>query len=215
MSSDIPNKRNNRKRKKSFLKNARKYAKKGHFGRGSQLDSDTYQYFVRIMEAYKEGFDNEEDKIIFVNNVFEQTETQEVNCSCNQVGCRIIEMLIPFASDDALKKFMEAFSSEIRPLCTDRFASHVLEALVMQSCSRSLDRKSRSEEMLQYFHQFTLKISKFLLNNLEDYVWDTYGNHVIRTCLKNLSQLPKEEARMWHHKLSKKRIGIFQQNIPK
>lgn len=51
-----------RKRKKSFLKNARKYAKKGHYGRGSQLDADTYQYFVRIMEAYKEGFSSDEDK---------------------------------------------------------------------------------------------------------------------------------------------------------
>lgn len=56
------NKRNNRKRKKSFLKNARKYAKKGHFGRGSHIESDLYQYFVRIMETYREGFDNEEDK---------------------------------------------------------------------------------------------------------------------------------------------------------
>lgn len=51
-----------RKRKKSFLKNARKYAKKGHYGRGSQLDGDTYQYFVRIMEAYREGFSSDEDK---------------------------------------------------------------------------------------------------------------------------------------------------------
>lgn len=51
-----------RKRKKSFLKNARKYAKKGCFGRGSQLDPDTYQYLVRSMEAFKEGFDSEDDK---------------------------------------------------------------------------------------------------------------------------------------------------------
>lgn len=51
-----------RKRKKSFLKNARKYAKKGCFGRGSQLDADTYQYLVRVLEAFKEGFPSEETK---------------------------------------------------------------------------------------------------------------------------------------------------------
>lgn len=54
--------RNKRKRKKTFLSNARKYGKKGYYGRGSQLDADTYQYFVRILEAYKEGFPSEEDK---------------------------------------------------------------------------------------------------------------------------------------------------------
>lgn len=59
-------KKNKRKRKKSFLKNARKYAKKGCFGRGSQLDPDTYQYFVRILEAYREGFDTDDNK----GNVF-------------------------------------------------------------------------------------------------------------------------------------------------
>lgn len=54
--------KNRRKRKKSFLKNARKYGKKGCYGRGSQLDADTYQYFVRILEAFKEGFPSDEDK---------------------------------------------------------------------------------------------------------------------------------------------------------
>lgn len=62
MSENSEIKRKNRKRKKSFLKNARKYAKKGYYGRGSHMDADTYQYFVRIMEAYREGFDSEDDK---------------------------------------------------------------------------------------------------------------------------------------------------------
>lgn len=55
-----------RKRKKTFLKNARKYAKKGCYGRGSQLDADTYQYFVRIMETFREGFDSEDDKSRYI-----------------------------------------------------------------------------------------------------------------------------------------------------
>lgn len=54
--------RHKRKRKKSFLKNARKYAKKGCYGRGSELDADTYQYLVRAMETFREGFSSEEDK---------------------------------------------------------------------------------------------------------------------------------------------------------
>ncbi|CAH0550818.1 unnamed protein product [Brassicogethes aeneus] len=197
MSDEAPheaqgNKRNNRKRKKSFLKNARKYAKKGHYGRGSHIEADTYQYFVRIMETYREGFDNDEDKANFVNNVFEQTENTEVNCSCNQVGCRVVEMLIPFANDSVLERFMKAFSDDIRPICSDRFATHVLEALVTQSTQRSLktDLPDKTKEM---YKAFTIKISKFLLNNMEDFIWDTYGNHVIRTCLLNLALLPKED----------------------
>ncbi|CAH1114583.1 unnamed protein product [Psylliodes chrysocephalus] len=189
MDSNTTNKRNNRKRKKSFLKNARKYAKKGHYGRGSQLEEDTYHYFVKILETFKEGFDSEEDKIIFANNVFDQTDKQEVNCCCNQVGCRVVEMLLPFAHDDVVKRFISVFSEEIRPLSSDRFASHVLESLVIQSCKRALMEKT-NEDMKIYYKNFAIKVSKFLLNNLEDYIWDNYGNHVMRTCLTNLIQLP-------------------------
>lgn len=62
MSTDIAQIKNKRKRKKTFLQNARKYAKKGKYGRGSQLDTDTYQYFVKTMEVYKEGFPSDEER---------------------------------------------------------------------------------------------------------------------------------------------------------
>ncbi|CAG9859050.1 unnamed protein product [Phyllotreta striolata] len=183
------NNRPNRKRKKSFVKNARKYGKKGQYGRGSQLEEDTYHYFVRILESFKEGFESDEDKIIFANNVFEQTDAKEVHCSCNQVGCRVIETLLPFANDEVMKKFIAAFGDDLRQLCSDRFASHVLESLVVQSCSRALDDK-QDNDLRNYYKDFAMKVSKFLLNNLEDFIWDTYGNHIIRTCLINLLQIP-------------------------
>ncbi|RZC39239.1 hypothetical protein BDFB_004216 [Asbolus verrucosus] len=187
------NDRYKRKRKKSFLKNARKYAKKGCYGRGSQLDPDTYQYFVRIMEAYREGFDTDEDKSIFVNNVFEQTNDQEINCCCNQVGCRVVELLLPFANNGVVERFMCVFGGELRPLCSDRFASHVLETLVRQAGGYSLKLNTDSEDFQVKCKEFVIKVSKFLLNNLEDYIWDTYGSHVIRTCLEALAHITKPE----------------------
>lgn len=65
----LENKRKNKKRK-SFLQNARKYAKKGRFGRGSYMEADTYNYFVRILEVYNEGFDSDEDKSVYIILLF-------------------------------------------------------------------------------------------------------------------------------------------------
>lgn len=193
MSTDN-NIRNKRKRKKTFLQNARKYAKKGYYGRGSHMDADMYQYFVRILEVFKQGFENNDDKAVFVDNVFEQTENKEIECSCNQVGCRVIEMLLPFASDDIILKYSEKFSADIRPLSKDRFASFVLQALVKVSCGKYFDN-SVSHEQKEKFKSFAVKTSKFLLNNLEDYIWDTYGNHVIRTCLCSLLNIHLEDKK--------------------
>lgn len=119
---------------------------------------------------------------MFVNNVFEQTVDNEVDCCCNQVGCRVIETLLPFANDEVLQRFMGAFGDKLRPLCCDRFASHVLEALIKET-GKAAKAKHRD---------FLTKVSKFLLNNLEDFLWDTYSSHVIRTCLDTLALVQEE-----------------------
>lgn len=50
------------KKKKSVLANAKKYAKKEWWGRGSNIPEDTYHYFVSILEVMKNGFTSDEEK---------------------------------------------------------------------------------------------------------------------------------------------------------
>lgn len=85
---------------------------------------------------------------------------------------------------------MEVIGGDLRKLCSDRFASHVIEALVKEAAARSL--KQDDKDVSDKYSSFLLKVSKFLLNNLEDYVSDTYGNHILRMVLTSLAQLPKE-----------------------
>lgn len=129
-----------------------------------------------------------------MNAAFDETKDNELNCICNQVGCRVVEQLLPLASGEVLVRFMNAVSSDIRRLCSDRFASHVIEALLAQTCSRSLLEQAEGEGLKTAYFEFTLKVSRFLLNNLEDYLWDTYGNHIGRSVLTNLSQLDREDT---------------------
>lgn len=150
-------------------------------------------------------------------NVFEQTQTKEVEVSSNQVACTILEHLLPFTDESTLERLQTAFSSDLRPICSDKFSSHILQKMVEVSFLRGSAKlqvakeepnvqegpakKRRVQEVVlpdekQYnltasfeddhrekCAQFVVKISKFLLNNLEDFVWDSIACHVIRTCL--------------------------------
>lgn len=155
-------------------------------------------------------------------NVLEQTTGKELHISSNQIACTVVEHLLPFVDAEGFERFQSVFADNFRPICADKFSSHILETLVSISCLRSvakiqpeptkdaneaskpppykqrrpaipderefnLTSDSFSDEHRQNCHEFVLKVSKFLLNNLEDYVWDTYGNHVMRTCLNSLS----------------------------
>lgn len=151
------------------------------------------------------------------NNVLDQTIEKEIHTSSNQVACTVIEVIIPFASDEHIERYQNAFASNYRPICSDKFSTHILEKLVAIAMLRAVapDNKPGAEpetpqakrrktddipsereynlatdftdEHREKCRDFVVRTSKFLLNNLEDFVWDTYGSHVMRTCLDSLS----------------------------
>ncbi len=83
-----------KKKKKSLTQKMKKFGKRGQFGRGRQIDRDTYDYFVGVMDAAKRGFDGddedevEEARACFVANVFEQTVEREAALCGNQLVSR-------------------------------------------------------------------------------------------------------------------------------
>lgn len=152
------------------------------------------------------------------NNVFEQTIDKEIHISSNQIACTILEHLMPYVDSETLERFHKTFSENFRPICSDKFASHILEKLIEVSFLRSVasmqndeadadtQNKSKKQRMTivpnekefnlteqfsdshrQNCTNFVTKCSKFLLNNLEDFVWDSYACHVIRTSLLSLT----------------------------
>ncbi|XP_068625242.1 nucleolar protein 9 [Battus philenor] len=219
-----PNKRKWRKKRKNFLSNAKKYAKKGQMGRGTQMPEELYQYFVGILEAIKQGIEDAEQKQALVNNVLQRTKGEELNIIGNQLGCRVIELLIPYATPEDLECYIEVVTPDLRRLCSDNFSNYVLKALLTECGNRATEhlqtgetdeasdveetpKKKRkveketgyTEEHIKACHEFTIKLSKYVLNNLEDFVWDPNANHIVRTALKTLSGinlLPGEKPKV-------------------
>lgn len=158
------------------------------------------------------------------SSVFDQTIDKEIHIASNQIACTILEHLLPYVDATTLERFHNAFSATLRPICSDKFASHILQKMVEVSFLRAvakLQAPTAAEEtapkrrrtdasaaptipdekqynlMQDQFDDdhrkkcvdFVVKMSKFLLNNLEDFVWDPYACHVIRTCLMALCGL--------------------------
>lgn len=54
----------------------------------------------------------------------------EVNYCSNQVVSRVVDDLLPLASDATVLNLIEHFEKDLRPICSDQFASHVLQKLL-------------------------------------------------------------------------------------
>ncbi|XP_038218493.1 nucleolar protein 9 [Zerene cesonia] len=207
-------KKRQRKKRKNFISNAKKYAKKGQLGRGTKIPEELYQYFVGILDVIKQGVQDPDEREALVKNVLERTKDEEINVVGNQLGCRLVELLLPYASAEDLERFFDVLSPELRKLCSDNFSSHVVETLLRVSCVRATEhlqiddepvaKKQKTEEKYTEEHvtacrEFTLKICKYALNNLEDFVWDQYANHILRSalkCLSGITLLPGEKPKV-------------------
>ena len=104
-----------RKKKKgrTFLQKAKRFGKQGQRGKGTEIDQDQYDYLVRVLERWRGEWESEEERAIFVGNVMESTEGQERQLAGNQLGSRVIEMLLPSAGSESVDKFCVALS-EVR-----------------------------------------------------------------------------------------------------
>ncbi|XP_054739383.1 uncharacterized protein LOC129245325 [Anastrepha obliqua] len=223
------NKRRQKKKKNNsrFLRNAKGFAKQGIYGRGTHIDDDRYNYFINILDAMKNGFEDVEEKVNMANNVFAQTTEEEVHLASNQIVSKALESLIGFVDSENLERFFRAFGDNFRPVCSDGFASHVLQKMVEIAFLRALGKDSLknatgnvegtieiadapaakrakievpsfseesynletdfSTEHRHQCSQFVERVSKFLLNNLEDFVWDSCANHITRTSILSLA----------------------------
>lgn len=50
--------------------------------------------------------------------------------------------------------------------------------------------KDTSETTIENYLNFINKLCKFIINNLEEFIWDTYANHIVRSCIACLCGQP-------------------------
>lgn len=187
-----------RKKKRSCAQMAKKFARQRNHG--SDVNHDTYQYMVHILEVMKNDFPTVEEKLIFVNNVYEQTIGHEIEYAQNQMGSRILDSLLKYANLETIQRLVTTFNPSLRLLSNDRFASHVLQKIVMVCADRgnkriesnaeqNVDGIEVKESEVESYNSIVLKLSKYFINNIEEFVYDTYANHLLRTVIECLGGL--------------------------
>lgn len=184
-------------------------------------------YFFRKELQFFSSLKCDNLKIIFiyfftealVNNVLERSKGEELNIMGNQLGCRVIELLIPYSTPEDLERYIEVVNSDLRRLCSDNFCGYVLNSMLTVCSHRATDQfqndqevedevpkkkrkveKSKyTEEHVKNCHEFVMKMSKYVLNNLEDFVWEPNTNYMVRTvlkCLSGINLLPGEKPKI-------------------
>jgi len=193
-----------RKKKRSQAQMVKKFARQKNST--GDLDAELFQYMIRITDILRTDFASFSDKTSFVNNVYEEMVNHEVDCARNQIVSRIIDSLLQYTSLEIIQRLVKSLEPSLRQLSGDRCASHVLQRIIVVCADRgnreiAVKNEEESEspnndddiameiksDEVEIYNNIVLKLSKYFLNNVEEFVFDTYANHVLRTVIQCLA----------------------------
>lgn len=95
------------------------------------------------------------------------------------------------------RKFAEIIRKDMRIICTDPYASHVLEK-IMHICLETVSSNDAKhpQEHLDFCLEWLCSICRYAFNNVEDFISDIYASHILRSSLQCLSGVQVEVGTM-------------------
>lgn len=151
-----------------------------------RLKDEVISYFKRVEQVLLEdSFEDEDHKEAFIKNVFNEIEKDGMQLGRHPITSRVMEQLIPLFTPAQYKSLSLIMDEDIEMLCCDRFASHVVELFC-----KEINKHFEHEEVVESY----LSLCKSIKKQIDVFLRDTYGSHVLSTMLQTLSGVQAPEV---------------------
>ncbi|TKS80301.1 Nucleolar protein 9 [Collichthys lucidus] len=111
------------------------------------LDALSVGYFRRVGERLSEGFEDNEERVMFVENVLTEVKGKAILVAMDRTGSITLQRLLPLSSPDQVGEVLAELGgesgSEFKAVSCDRCGGHVVESAVRQ-ISRLTGAKERN-----------------------------------------------------------------------
>jgi nucleolar protein 9 len=165
------------------------------------LGDEEQEYFKRADELLElNNFPSEEERSLFLANVFREAEGKELKIACSQSCSRLMEKLILLSTVEQKKKLFEKFGGNYSHLIQHRFASHCCETLFIQSAPAVTEeliadsKKPGSEDEGVTMESLFLQTLDELEGQMTFLLTDRFASHTLRVLLVILSGRALEQS---------------------
>ncbi|XP_041849014.1 nucleolar protein 9 [Melanotaenia boesemani] len=195
------------KKKKRGVKDGPKAQRDGD---KKHLDALSVGYFRRVGERLSEGFEDNEEREMFVENVLTEVKGKAALVAMDRTGSITLQRLLPLSSLDQVAEVLVELGgesgSEFKAVSCDRCGGHVVESALRQMSrwmeSSPSDPTSTTEEEEEAgggaLEVQVLSLSQVVRDNSAEFIRHVHGSHVVRTLLHVLGGCvgpPRTEAR--------------------
>ncbi|XP_011436179.3 nucleolar protein 9 [Magallana gigas] len=157
------------------------------------VNEETVNYYVRIAATLDEGFEGDEDRELFLRNVFIQLEKEDIHVFMHPSLQDVLVKLTELCNVEQTIKLLQILKDNTAELLNDGKARKVMCSLLLQVAEFSGGEKSKEQrEHLEELQEVFLEICQSLKGDVENVL-------VVKTVLQVLSG---------HVNMSAKDIGM-------
>ncbi|XP_020509074.2 nucleolar protein 9 [Labrus bergylta] len=180
-------------------------------GGRKRLDAMSVGYFRRVGERLSEGFEDREERDIFVENVLAEVKGKALLVAKDQTGSITLQRLLPLSSPDQVGELLVELGgesgSEFKEVSCDKCGGHIVESAVRQMSRWTESSKKEpsatteeeeEEEGSAVLEAQVLSVSQVVRENCPEFIKHVHGSHVVRTLLHVLAGClgpPRSESR--------------------
>ncbi|KAJ2140510.1 Nucleolar protein 9 [Coemansia sp. RSA 564] len=170
-------------------------------------------------------FESIEDRIIFVNNVYEEMKGFELQLTTDHEGSRILEKLFRISSEYQIRRFFSLMREDTIRLVIHRFSSHTIQTLLLLSAV-ALEREAHGETSdlaagaeiegedevrtkMPTFEELLLELVNTLTPQWAFLMANEYASHILRVLLLVLAGNPIEDQSNPKNSIKSKRSAKY------
>ncbi|XP_056911695.1 nucleolar protein 9 [Takifugu flavidus] len=177
-------------------------------GGKKRLDALSVGYFRRVGDRLTEGFDDDEEKEMFVANVLTEVKGKAALVASDRTGSITLQRLLQLSSPEQVGEVLAELGGEsgadFKTISCDRCGGHVVESAVRQmsrfseSSTEETNTREEEEGTFEALEAQVLCLSGVVRDNSAEFLGHVHGSHVVRTLLHVLAGCigpPRTDAR--------------------
>ncbi|KAF3698948.1 Nucleolar protein 9 [Channa argus] len=192
------------------MRKKKKGGEEGEKGGKKRLDALSVGYYRRVGERLSEGFEDNEEREMFVANVLSEVKGKADVVAIDQTGSITLQHLLPLSTPEQVGELLAELGgesgSEFKAVCCDRCGGHVVESAIRQASrwmesskkDPSLNTEEEEAESCGVLETQVLSLSQVVRGNIAEFIKHVHGSHVVRTLLHVLAGClgpPRTESR--------------------
>ncbi|KAM3604378.1 uncharacterized protein V6R79_010274 [Siganus canaliculatus] len=177
-----------------------------------RLDALSVGYFRRVGDRLSEGFEDDEEREMFVDNVLMEVKGKASVVAMDRTGSvtlqRLLSLSTPAQAGEVLAELGGESGSEFKAVSCDRCGGHVVESAIRQmsrvlespqkESAATTEEEEEEEDGSGVLEAQVLSLSQVVRDNSAEFIQDVHGSHVVRMLLHVLAGCvgpPRTESR--------------------